>query len=82
MEEKDENEEILKNFENQRKKTKILKNLVVLEKLNFFEIFIHSVLFFRKVYPSECFKDCNIYGMSFKYIEELTIVNNITDVCI
>jgi len=56
-------------------KTKIM----TCELLNFIEVFIHSVLYLRKVYPQEAFKNYIIYNLNLKIITEPRIVEYISE---
>ena len=49
----------------------------VLELLNFLEVFIHSVLYVRDVYPKESFYTYQIYNTKFKFNVDDTISNYI-----
>lgn len=51
-----------------------------LEFLNFLEVFIHTVLYVRNVYPKEAFFPCKEYELSFlKYIPDLEIIDYINN---
>ncbi len=57
-----------------------LEKILFYEFLNFLEVFIHSVLYLRDVYPKEVFYDYEIYNMKFKFIIDDNIVLYISEV--
>lgn len=60
----------LSNIENSKEvKTKVL----CFELLNFIEVFIHGILYLRKVYPQEAFQNLILYNLNLKFIHETKI---------
>jgi hypothetical protein len=53
-------------YDSKQAKSKIL----CCELLNFIEVFIHSVLYLRKVYPQEAFQNFIIYNLNLKFITD------------
>jgi hypothetical protein len=48
--------------------------ILYLELMNFIEVFIHSVLYLRKIYPQEIFQNYQMYDLGTKFITEKDII--------
>lgn len=62
-------------YDSKQAKTKIL----CCELLNFMEVFLHSVLYLRKVYPQEAFQNYIIYNLNLKFITDPAISDYISE---
>jgi len=62
-------------YDSKQAKNKIL----CCELLNFTEVFIHSVLYLRKVYPQEAFENYIIYNLNLKFITDPEINEYISE---
>lgn len=56
------------------------EKLLFYEFMNFLEIFIHTVLYTRNVYPKEAFYSYSIYNLDLKFIVDDEINKYITGV--